>query len=259
MVKLTSSVFRAISLGVFFRDAPSTKAIILSMKDSPGSEVICILSQSLTTVVPPVTDATSPPLSFNTGADSPVIADSSTEATPSMTSPSFGMSSPAFTKTISPFFIILALTVISFPSSLRTRACMSFCVFFRLWACALPRPSATASAKFANSTVTNRMTDTTTLYNPRLFPSSPNIFGKNERKSVTTKPTSTTNMTGFFIMYLGLSFLKAPRIEDLRISPVINFVFVSLLMKVSSLIPQSQMFRNGTKCQHREKCKCGKN
>jgi hypothetical protein len=37
-----------------------------------------------------------------TGADSPVIADSSTDATPSTISPSPGMNSPAVTTTSSP-------------------------------------------------------------------------------------------------------------------------------------------------------------
>ena len=45
--------------------------------------------------MPPVTALRSPPLSRMTGADSPVMADSSTEAMPSMTSPSPGMISPA--------------------------------------------------------------------------------------------------------------------------------------------------------------------
>ena len=52
--------------------------------------------------MPPVTAERSPPASRITGADSPVIADSSTEATPSMTSPSPGMNSPATTDTMSP-------------------------------------------------------------------------------------------------------------------------------------------------------------
>ena len=52
--------------------------------------------------MPPVTAERSPPASRITGADSPVIADSSTEATPSMISPSPGMSSPAETNTKSP-------------------------------------------------------------------------------------------------------------------------------------------------------------
>ena len=49
------------------------------------------------TRVPPVTAERSPPDSRMTGADSPVMADSSTEAMPSMTSPSDGMISPADT------------------------------------------------------------------------------------------------------------------------------------------------------------------
>ena len=44
--------------------------------------------------MPPVTAERSPPDSRITGADSPVIADSSTDATPSTTSPSPGMRSP---------------------------------------------------------------------------------------------------------------------------------------------------------------------
>ena len=45
-------------------------------------------------MVPPVTALRSPPDSRITGADSPVIALSSTEAAPSMTSPSAGICSP---------------------------------------------------------------------------------------------------------------------------------------------------------------------
>ena len=54
-----------------------------------------ILIWSESTRVPPVTAERSPPASRMTGADSPVIADSSTEATPSMISPSPGINSPA--------------------------------------------------------------------------------------------------------------------------------------------------------------------
>src|SRR6187402_3054368 len=49
------------------------------------------------TSVPPVTAERSPPDARMTGADSPVIADSSTDATPSIASPSTGMNSPAST------------------------------------------------------------------------------------------------------------------------------------------------------------------
>ena len=95
MVSETKRVLSAISFGVFFRDAPSTSAIMRSRKLLPGSDVMRILSQSDTMVVPPVTEQKSPPDSLTTGADSPVMADSSTEAMPSMTSPSPGMISPA--------------------------------------------------------------------------------------------------------------------------------------------------------------------
>src|SRR5205807_1427306 len=57
------------------------------------------LISSERTRVPPVTAERSPPDSRMTGADSPVIADSSTEATPSITSPSPGMKSPAVSTT----------------------------------------------------------------------------------------------------------------------------------------------------------------
>ena len=163
MVSPTKRVFNAISLGVFWRDAPSTRAIILSRNDSPGLDVILIFSQSLTTVVPPVTDEKSVPASRVTGADSPVMADSSTDAIPSMTSPSFGMVSPAFTSTTSSFFNSEAFTIISVPFFSIRRDFVSCFVFFRVAACALPRPSATDSAKFANKTVIKSIAHTIPL------------------------------------------------------------------------------------------------
>ena len=63
-----------------------------------------ITMRSLITRVPPVTALRSPPLSRMTGADSPVIADSSTLAMPSITSPSPGITSPASQTTVSPTF-----------------------------------------------------------------------------------------------------------------------------------------------------------
>ncbi len=91
MVRPESRIESAISLGVFWRVAPSTSAIMRSRKVSPGLEVILTLIQSERTFVPPVTADLSPPASRMTGADSPVMADSSTEATPSITSPSPAM------------------------------------------------------------------------------------------------------------------------------------------------------------------------
>lgn len=95
-------MFSATSFGVFCRAAPSTRLIIRSMNVSPGFVVILTTMRSESTLVPPVTADRSPPDSRMTGADSPVIADSSTEATPSTTSPSPGMTSPASQTTRSP-------------------------------------------------------------------------------------------------------------------------------------------------------------
>ena len=85
----------AISLGVFWRLAPSTRAIMRSTNVSPGLEVMRTTMRSESTRVPPVTALRSPPDSRTTGADSPVIADSSTVAMPQTMSPSPGISSPA--------------------------------------------------------------------------------------------------------------------------------------------------------------------
>ncbi len=97
--RLASRMFSAISFGVFWRAAPSTSAIMRSTKVSPGIEVMRTTMRSESTRVPPVTAERSPPDSRTTGADSPVIADSSTEAMPQTMSPSPGMSSPARTTT----------------------------------------------------------------------------------------------------------------------------------------------------------------
>ena len=103
-VNPAKSIVRAISLGVFWRLAPSTKAIILSKKLSPGSVVTITLILSDNTFVPPVTELLSPPDSRITGADSPVMALSSMVAKPSMISPSVGMVSPVSHTNTSPFF-----------------------------------------------------------------------------------------------------------------------------------------------------------
>ncbi len=109
----------AISLGVFWRFAPSTSKIILSIKLSPFAAVILTFIQSDMTVVPPVTELRSPPLSLITGADSPVTALSFTLATPSITSPSDGTSSPARTSTMSPFLSFEASIVVGLPFAIR--------------------------------------------------------------------------------------------------------------------------------------------
>ena len=60
-----------------------------------------------------------------TGADSPVMADSSTEAIPSTISPSEGMRSPASHTTRSPFARSAAATRSSEPAGVRRRASVS--------------------------------------------------------------------------------------------------------------------------------------
>ena len=163
IVIAASRMSSAISFGVFWRFAPSTSEIMRSRNASPGFEVTSTMSQSDRTCVPPVTELRSPPLSRMTGALSPVIAASFTEATPSTTVPSAGMKSPISTRTTSPLRSAEADTVSkpAFHSGRRRRlACRSPRAFRSDAACALPRPSAIASAKLAKSTVNQSQIDT---------------------------------------------------------------------------------------------------
>ena len=151
-------------------------------------------------MVPPVTAERSPPDSRMTGADSPVMADSSTEAMPSMISPSDGMRSPASHTTRSPFARSAAATRSSEPAGVRRRASVSARMRRSVSAWALPRPSAMASAKLAKITVRKSQTVMDQSNTPGCAIDS---------ISVTTVPTSTTNMTGFLTCTRGSSFLKA--------------------------------------------------
>jgi hypothetical protein len=107
MVRPISRILSAISFGVFCRSAPSTSLIMRSMKVEPWAAVMRTRTQSEMTWVPPVTAERSPPDSRMTGADSPVIAASLTEAMPSITSPSEGIRSPASTSTMSPILRLM--------------------------------------------------------------------------------------------------------------------------------------------------------
>ena len=142
---------------------------------------------SESTRVPPVTALRSPPDSRITGADSPVIADSSTEAMPSTTVPSPGMSSPASTTTTSPRVSSDAALIV--PS--RSLAVVSLRIARSASAWALPRPSAIASAKLPKRTVSHSQKATVKANHPG-WPGSPAIHSA----VVNTAPTSTTNMTG---------------------------------------------------------------
>ena len=164
IVRATSKIVNAISLGVLARLAPSTMLIMRSRNDSPGFTIMRTTNQSDSTRVPPVTAEKSPPDSRTTGADSPVMALSSTVATPSITSPSSGIMSPVSTSTMSLLRRFSAATSchVSPTMDLLTSlppgrsSFLAMVLFFRPRseaACALLRPSANASAKLANSTV----------------------------------------------------------------------------------------------------------
>ncbi len=203
MVSEASRMLSAISFGVFCRAAPSTRAIIRSMKDLPGSEAIFTTIRSDSTLVPPVTAERSPPDSRITGADSPVIADSSTEATPSTTSPSPGMICPASTTTWSPSASAVPATSSSardLGQSSSRRAMVSVLVLRRVSACALPRPSATASARLAKTVVSQSHT---------VIDQANTLGSAIAATVVTTEPTSTTNITGFLTITRGSSFFTA--------------------------------------------------
>ncbi len=125
IVRPDSRMFSAISFGVFCRLAPSTRAIIRSRNVSPARAVIRTTIWSDSTRVPPVTAERSPPDSRITGADSPVMADSSTDAMPSITSPSDGIISPADTTHTSPTPSCDDATSVVVPSALRRWAMVS--------------------------------------------------------------------------------------------------------------------------------------
>ena len=215
MVRPASRMLRAISFGVFWRSAPSTSEIIRSMKVEPAAAVMRTLIQSDSTCVPPVTAERSPPDSRITGALSPVMAASLTEATPSITSPSDGIMSPASTRTTSPTRRPAPGRIskawrgprTAAPAPVSTLAWVSVRVLRRLSAWALPRPSAVASAKLAKSRV-NQSHRTIWKEKPMLAP--PVTTSRTSRTVVSAATTSRTNMTGFLICRRGSSFLKAP-------------------------------------------------
>ena len=189
---------------------------------SPGLAVMRTTITSLSTRVPPVTAERSPPASRITGADSPVMADSSTDATPSITSPSPGIICPATTRTLSPTRKCeLAISSTS-PFAFSLYAVVSDLARRSASACALPRPSAMAVAKLANSTVNHSHSVIC-----RLKPKCP-WCGTNSSTVVTTEPTSTTNITGFFAISTGLSFFSESMLARRTIAPSNKFFFFAV-------------------------------
>src|SRR6516225_11447806 len=250
-VRPARRMLSAISLGVFCRSAPSTSAIMRSRKVSPGFEVILHLIWSERTRVPPVTAERSPPASRITGADSPVMADSSTDATPSMMSPSEGMNSPADTITKSPA-LSFELGICSQRPSLPIRrlATVSDRALRSVSACAFPRPSAMASAKFAKTTVNHNHSVICRLKENADPPRKSNTV-------VITLPISTTNMTGLPIMVRGFSLRSASTIARRTIfhSQIARF-FLAITGSSEGLArPEQQVLQDRAETQCREKCK----
>ncbi|CAB3774007.1 hypothetical protein LMG30113_07400 [Burkholderia paludis] len=209
IVSATSRIVSAISFGVFLRFAPSTIAIMRSRNASPGLTATRTTIQSDSTRVPPVTDEKSPPDSRITGADSPVIADSSTDATPSITSPSAGIVSPASTSTTSPLrrSVDAITSTAAFACAAASFFATTLCFALRSdAACAFERPSASASAKFANSTVNHSHSAIA-----RMKPDGASAWpasAATHRIVVRMLPTYTQNITGLRNCVRGVSFLN---------------------------------------------------
>ena len=124
-----------------------------------------------------------------------MIADSSTDAMPSITVPSPGIPSPASTTTTSPGLSSDAAR--SVPS--RSVATASVRAARSESACALPRPSASASARLAKTTVSQSQIATVKLNQAGSSPPPSGLrrtAGSARPTVVITAPTSTTNMTG---------------------------------------------------------------
>src|SRR5579872_6655586 len=260
IVKPTSRMLSAISFGVFCRRAPSISAIMRSMKPSPGFAVMRISSQSDSTTVLPVTALRSPPDSRITGALSPVTALSSTDAIPSMTSPSAGIASPAWTSTTSPFRNAVDGTVSD--GAVRSGRTSRLAEMVRrarrsASACALPRPSASASAKFAKTTVNHSQIATLPMNGAGASPFPPSAW-KN-RIVVSTLPISTTNITGFRTCCRGSRRRKASRIATRQIIAcwcAARCAVSTLMLSVSSLKGgaggEQQVLDDRAERQHRQ-------
>src|SRR5580698_2092952 len=92
------------------------------------------------------------------------------------------------------------------PSASRRRAVVSDLALRRASACALPRPSAMASAKFAKSTVNQSQS---VICKSNFVLPCRCMLSRIKSVVVRTLPTSTTNMTGLRIIATGFNLRKA--------------------------------------------------
>ena len=138
---------------------------------------------------------------------------------PSITVPSPGINCPASTTTTSPFASSLA----GFSPPSRSRATVSVRIARSAAAWALPRPSASASARLPNTTVSQSQIATTPVNQAGSSPppsGSPPPAWISQPIVVIRAPISTTNMTGLWIIQRGSSLRKLSRIAARRIAPV---------------------------------------
>ena len=206
IVMPASRMSSAISFGVFCRDAPSTSAIMRSRKVEPGAAVMRTTSQSETTSVPPVTALRSPPLSRMTGADfaghGGLVHAGDALDRPRRRRGSGRRPRPAPRRPPAGRSRRAAATGCgrrggpgAWPaSSVRARR--------RLSACARPRPSATASAKVAKSTVSQSQAAMPAWKPQALAGHAP---ARMARTVTSTATTSVTKITGLRT--------KLPRVE----------------------------------------------
>jgi hypothetical protein len=104
-------------------------------------------------------------------------------------------------------------------------------------ACALPRPSAIASAKLANSTVNHSHSVIC-----RLKPKCPAVCGSSSSAVVTTEPTSTTNITGFLAICIGFSFFSESTAARFTIADSNSARFFDVPVWVAACISISSHF-----------------
>ena len=126
--------------------------------------------------------------------------------TPSTISPSDGMNSPAFTITRSFLRNEEAGTGLGLPAGGQPVRHRLGPGLRNVSACALPRPSAIASARLANRTVAHSQA---VICSSKPILSAPVTRSRARIAVVRVAPTPTTNMTGFLIITRGSSFRHA--------------------------------------------------
>ena len=192
-----------------------------SRKVEPGSAVMRTMIQSEITWVPPVTAERSPPLSRMTGADSPVIAASLTEATPSITSPSRGMRSPASTSTTSPGLELGRRHRLEHVAVRRRRSRLAIGLGLAPCARSPPAPCRGLRPPPRRSWRTARVnqSQTTDLEREAELAARRSTRSRTNRTVVSVATTSTANITGFLISARGSSLRKASTERPARGSP----------------------------------------